>query len=150
LSYLPVPSNLAKARYFTINTVRIRPGHAADFAEMRRLLNAAFAKAESKQRRAVYSVASGAPTGTYLIFAVMDSLKALDPLPSSMTMAQAFGDNLAKYNKLTQDIVISTEQTLFAISPKMSNPTKEMIAGDPDFWAPKPKPVAAAKPTGAQ
>jgi hypothetical protein len=36
---------------------------------------------------------------------------------------------------------------------KMSNPPKEFIAADPDFWAPKPKPAAAkpvAKPTGTQ
>jgi len=150
LSYLPVPSNLAKARFFTINTVRIRPGHAADFAEMRKLLNAAFAKNGSQQRRVVYSVVSGMPNGTYLILSAMDSLKTMDPLPTAMPMAQAFGpDNQARYNKLTADIVISAEQTLFAISPKMSNPTKEMIAADPDFWAPKPKPVAA-KPAGSQ
>lgn len=81
----------------------------------------------------------------------MDSLKALEPMPSAMTVPQPFGaENQAKYNRLTADIVISAEQTLFAISPKMSNPTKEMIAADPDFWAPKAKPAAAAKPTGAQ
>src|SRR5271157_4135282 len=37
ISYLPVPSNLAKARYVSINTIRVRPGHAADFAEMVKL-----------------------------------------------------------------------------------------------------------------
>ena len=152
LSYLPVPANMAKMRFVSINIVRARPGHAADFAEMRKLLNAAWTKSGSKQRRTVYSVSSGMPAGTYLILSGMDSLKAMDPPPSPMSMADAFGaDNLTRYNKLQSDIVVSSESTMFAVSPKMSNPPKEFITADPDFWAPKPKPVAAkpaTKPTG--
>ena len=150
MSYLPVPGNVAKARFFMINTVRVRPGHAADFAEMRKLVNAAFEKNESKQRRVVYAVNSGAPAGTYLILSAMDSLKTMDPRPSATPMVEAFGaDNLARYNKLASEIVISTESTLFSINPAMSNPPKEWIAADPGFWTPKPKP-APAKPASAQ
>ena len=152
VSYLPVPSNMAKMRFVGINMMRVRPGHAADFAEMRKLLNAAWAKSGNKQRRTIYSVNSGLPAGTYLILSGMDSLKAMDPPPSPMSMADAFGaDNLARYNKLMADIVVSSESTLFSVSPKMSNPPKEFITADPDFWAPKPKPVVAkpaTKPTG--
>jgi hypothetical protein len=148
-SYLPGQSNLAKARFVQINTVRVRPGHVADFTEMRKLLNAAFEKSGNKQRRAVYSVSSGSPAGTYLILGVMDSLKAMDPPASAMSMANAFGaDNLARYNKLQAEIVVSSESTLFTVNPKLSNPAKEFIAADPDFWTPKPK--AAAKPAGSQ
>ena len=152
LSYLPVPSNLVKARFVNITMVRVRPGHAADFTEMRKLVNAAFEKSESKQRRVVYSVSSGMPAGTYLIIAAMDSLKAMDTPPGAMSMAEAFGaDNMAKYSKLQADIVMSSEFTLFAVNPKMSNPPKEFIAADPGFWAPKPAaPKPAAKPAGTQ
>ena len=146
LSYTPVPSNLAKARFVTINTVRIRPGHVPDYAEIRKLVNAAYEKSGNKQRRVVYSVSSGAPAGTYLILSAMDSLKAMDTPPGAITMIEAFGaDNLARYNKLQAETVISSENTMFGINPKMSNPPKEFIAADPDFWAPKPKP-AAPKP----
>ena len=92
------------------------------------------------------------PAGTYLVIAAMDSLKAMDTPAGAMSMAEAFGaDNLAKYNKLQADIVISSEFTLFAVNPKMSNPPKEFIAADPGFWAPKP-PAAkpASKPAGTQ
>ena len=148
MSYLPVPSNLAKARYVNINVVRVRPGHVADFAEMRKLVNAAFEKSESKQRRAIYSVSSGMPAGTYLILMPMDSLKAMDRPAGAMSMVEAFGaDNLAKYNKLQAETIMSSEFTLFAINPKMSNPPKEFIAADPGFWAPKPAAKPAAKPT---
>jgi hypothetical protein len=58
---------------------------------------------------------------------------------------------VARYSKLQAEVVISSENTMFTINPKMSNPSKEFIAADPDFWAPTPKPAAAkpaAKPTG--
>ena len=152
LSYVPGPALGAKVRFFTINTVRVRPGHAADFTETRKILNAAWAKTGNQQRRTVYSVSSGMPAGTYLIVAGMDSLKAMDPKPGAMSMTDAFGpDNLARMNKLTADIQISTESTLFSVNVKMSNAPKEYITADPDFWAPKPKPVAAkpaTKPAG--
>jgi hypothetical protein len=148
LSYTPVPPLGPKARFYTINTVRIRPGHAADYAEMRKMANAAFAKADSKQRRVVYSVASGAPAGTYLILSATDSLKTMDAQPG-MTMREAYGTDYDRYVKLQSDIVISSESTLFSINPKMSNPSKDFIAADPEFWAPKPRP-ATAKPTPNQ
>src|SRR5664279_4893639 len=101
MSYLPVPSNLAKARFVNITTVRIRPGHVPDFVEMRKLVNAAFEKGGSQLRRVVYSVNSGMPAGTYLVLSAMDSLKAMDVPAFGTSMAEAFGaDNLAKYNKL--------------------------------------------------
>jgi hypothetical protein len=154
LSYLPVPSNLPKAHIYNIQTLRIRQGHAADFAEMRKLLNASYEKAGQKQRRVVYSVTSGAPAGTYLIFSVMDSISAMDPKPDAMGMADAFGaEKLARYSKFQADLIVSSENTMFNVNPRMSNPPKEYIDADPDFWAPKPKAAIAkpaAKPAGSQ
>lgn len=148
LSYLPVPANLAKARFINIGMLRVRPGHVPEVTEMRKLLNAAYEKGGQKQRRVVYSVNSGAPAGTYLIFSAMDSLRALDPSPGATSMPDAFGPaNLARYNKLVGDIVISNENTLFAINPRMSNPPKEYIEADRDFWAPR---HAAVKPATGQ
>ncbi len=147
ISYLPVPADLARVRFVAVNTVRVRLGHGADFTEMRKLVNAAWTKTGSKQRRVIYSVNSGMPAGTYLILTGVDSLKAMDPTPGTMSMADAFGpENLARINKLTADIEISSESTLFAVNARMSNPPKEYITADPAFWAPKPKPAPAAKP----
>jgi hypothetical protein len=145
MSYLPVPSNLPKARFVNINMVRIRPGRGADFAEMRRLVNAAFEKSSSKQRRVLYNVSSGAPAGTYLIISAMESLKAMDAPEGGMSMRDAFGSSFERYQKLQSEVVISSEMTMFSIDPKMSNAPKEFITADPDFWAPKPKPAAAPK-----
>jgi hypothetical protein len=151
LSYLPVPTLGPKARYYNIQMIRIRPGRAADFAEMRKLAMAALAKSGSKRRFVVYLVNSGAPTGTYLILSAVDSLKAMDPGPNPMSMAEAFGaENQARYLKLQSEIVVSSESTLFTINPKTSNPPKEYVAADPDFWAPKTAAAKTAKTGGTQ
>ena len=136
LSYTPVPANLAKYRYTRVGTFRIRPGHEAEFAEMRKIGNDTWEKNGNKQRRVVYSVASGEPAGTYIVLSGMESLKELD---ESSPALSSFGERLTK---LYQDIVISSGSRLFVVNPKMSYPPKEYIAADPDFWAPKPKPAA--------
>jgi hypothetical protein len=66
-------------------------------------------------------------------------------------MAEAFGaENQARYLKLQSEIVVSSENTLFTINPKMSNAPKEYVAADPDFWAPKPAVAKTAKTGGMQ
>jgi hypothetical protein len=137
LSYLPGPSQMAKARYVMVNQIRIRPGRNTEFTEMRKIINGAFEKTESKQRRVVYGVTSGAPTGTFLIISAMQGLKDLDAT-GPMTMNAAFGSNLERYLQLIKDVVLSSEMTTFSVNPRMSNPAKEFIEADPNFWAPKP------------
>ncbi len=61
------------------------------------------------------------------------------------TFQAAIGeDGNKKLRELTNSAVLTSETNIFAFSPKMSYVSKEMIAADPDFWAPKPK-VAAKK-----
>jgi hypothetical protein len=150
LSYEPVPAVPGKSRYTTVNIVRIHQGHPEEFAEMRKLVNAVFAKSGSKRRYVVYQVNSGMPAGTYLISSVMQSLKEMDPEPGAMSMVDAFGASYTRYEKLLSEIYISSETTLFAVNPKMSNPPKEFIAADPAFWTPKPAPTAAAAKTAGK
>jgi len=150
LSYVPVPPDLAAVRYISVNTVRTRPGRAPEFQEMRKLLNAAFEKSGSKQRRAVYAVNSGAPMGTYLILSGMNSLEQMDQTPA-VSMPDAFGsENLERYRKLFSELVLSSENTMFAVNPKMSHPPKEYITAAPDFWAPKPAKAAVSAPAPAK
>ena len=147
LSYQPVPANLPKYRFFSITTVRVKPGHVDDFETLVKMLIAVWEKSESKQRRVVFGVTSGAPAGTYLIISGMETLKSMDPPRPAKKGAEAFGTaEWARYQKLYSDIITNSENTLFAVNPKMSYPSKEFVAADPDFWAPKPKPAATAKP----
>jgi hypothetical protein len=136
LSYLPAPLNIAKNRFVLVSTIRIRPGRGAEFTELRKLRIAALEKAGTKMLGLVYAVGFGAPAGTYLVISGVESMKAFDDVKGA-----DFGSTLERYQKLSQDIIISSEDTLFAVNPKMSYPTQSFIDSDPDFWAPKPKQV---------
>lgn len=156
-SYRPA-INLAEVRYFWVETFRIRPGHYAEFAEYRSILNAAHAKANIDEHWAVYDVEAGLPTSTVLIFHPLKSLKDVDQFPGmhGKAYADAFSaENQKRIPELQAAYTLSAESNYFAINPQISYPTKELIAADPAFWKPKPaaKPAAkkpAEKPSGGQ
>jgi hypothetical protein len=149
--------DIPKAHYMRVQTIRIKTGHAPEFAEVRKTLNAALAKMNITGGAVVYTVSSGAPAGTYIVFRPAESLKAMDPGPTpAMTIQQAMGGDaaFASYRKANNDLVVSSENVLFAFSPKMSYPSKRFVDADPDFWSPKPAAAApakaAAKPAGSK
>ena len=91
---------------------------------------------------------------TFLVFSLRKSLAELDPpsTPPAMTMAQAMGgqEALDKNQKLAGEVVVSTENLLFRINPKMSVMSKAVVDADKEFWAPKPKVAPAAKAVPAK
>lgn len=67
-------------RYFSITTVRVRPGHDAQYAEyVQKLVNVARQKAKLDNLHiAAFQVITGSPAGTYMFFRPMKSLGELD------------------------------------------------------------------------
>jgi hypothetical protein len=114
------PIDISQMRYFSVNTVRVRPGHDQEYLEARKLLVEAMKKANPNARSAFYSVAAGLPNGTYLVFTPRKSLAELDPNPAIAKAVQdALGDeNRIKRQKLLGDSVISTETTIYAFKPE--------------------------------
>jgi hypothetical protein len=145
------PVVIPEMRYFSITTVRVRPGHTDEYTEARKILVDATKKANvDDQHSAFYSVAAGMPVGTYLLIAPRKSLAELDPNPARAKAIQdAMGEeNNKKRQKLLADSVISAETSVYAFSPKMSYVPKEWAKIGGEFWTPKPlpKPVAVKKP----
>ena len=138
--------NIAQMRYFRILTFRVRPGHEADFAEAVKIVRAGYEKADVEIHWAVFQISSGMPGPTFLVFTPTKSLKEVDVLLAQAPKVQeAEGeDGVKKLQKLAGDGYLTIESNIYAFSPKMSYVSKEIAAGDPDFWTPKPK--AAAKP----
>jgi hypothetical protein len=138
---------LGDAHGFTITTVRVRPGHVSEYEELRKVVKSALSKAsDSNAQFAVYQVVVGAPNGTFLVFAPFKSLAERDaaagrPSPFST-------EEQAKLNDLASKSIISSEPQIFGFSPKMSNPSPEMVAAAPDFWTPKPTMAKAKAPAG--
>src|SRR5579863_8705457 len=125
-------------------------GQAQDFAEGAKTYFGAFAKANVDMCVLTYEVTAGAPSGTYLFFTMMDSMKVLDgDAERSKKMMDAMGkDSFDKFMKSMGDVIVSIEDNLFEVKPGMSYASKATMDKDPEFWKPKAamKPVAAAAP----
>jgi hypothetical protein len=146
MSYRANGINIGETRYFYINTVRMRPG--SSYSDMNKITLAAHEKANVPERWAVFQVIYGMPAGTYLMFVPMKSLADADAFPETHGKAyrDAIGeDGSKKLTEMAKSGVIVSETNIYALNPKMSYPSKETVAVDPAFWAPKPK-APAAKP----
>jgi hypothetical protein len=148
LSYHPeVP--VAGTRYFMITSVHVKTGHGDHFTDVRKLVKAAHEKANLPDHYALYQVVMGAPGGTYLIIAPMKSAAELDQFENIHGQAykDALGDEGRKQMaEFSSQGLEGTESQLFIFSPKMSYVSKDWIAADSDFWAPKAVVSASAKP----
>lgn len=146
LSYRP-GVNIPLMRSFAITIVRVRPGHNAEFEEARKIVKAAHEKAGVKDNHSIYQVISGFPSGTFLILTPYRTLADADNTPQlhGKEYQDALGqEGLKKLRELSASDTISAETYFFQVDPKMSYPSKETIAADPAFWAPKPAMAAAA------
>ncbi len=147
------PIEISQMRYFSVNTVRVRPGHDQEYQEARKILVEALKKANAPANSILYSVAAGMPNGTYLVFTPRKSLAELDPNPAvAKAVQEALGEeNAKKRQKLLGDSVIGSETIIYAFSPRMSYVSKEWAKTGGEFWAPKPPPApkaVAKKPVG--
>jgi hypothetical protein len=135
-------------RYFAVTTIRVRPGHDAQYTDyVQKLVNVARQKAKVDSLHvAVYQVISGAPGGTYLAFRPMRSLGEMDD-PIGMRVRQAMTDDQRKdADKAYGESVISSEVATYAFVPRMSYVEKEMSSAD-SFWNRKPEmPMPKPKP----
>jgi len=96
----------------------------------------------------VYEVASGMPTGTYVVFSGLNALAELDADLHGQKYRDAVGDEgRAKMQKLIADSVVSADRMVFKFSPRMSNPPAWLLKNDPGFWAPARPVVRPAMPT---
>lgn len=156
LSYRPSKmAEAAKARYFTIMTVRVKPGRIGDYVDFVKQYNAARAKANLDEHSAAFQVLSGAPTGTFLFFSLNRSLTEWDDFRRGMdarskSVDEALGGDLViKHRReVASEIIADSMSNLYAVKASISRPDPQFAAGDPDFWSPKPK--LPAKTTAAK
>jgi len=134
-------------RYFPITTVRVRPGHDAQYNEyVTKMVNVARQKAKLEGLHiAGFQVISGAQAGTYMFFRPMKSLAEMDD-PMAMRARAAMSDDMRKdADKMVGEAVMSSETSTYWLNPNMSYVENDFAAGDPAFWNPKPM-MAAPKP----
>lgn len=133
--------DIPKMRYMSVTTVHVKPGYNRDFETYRKTINEAHEKAKLAESWAVFQVISGGPGGTFLIFQPMKSLSEMDGFQEmhGKSYDEAMGeDGRARMRDLSREAIQSTTNQVFSFNPKMSAMSKEFMARDAEFWAPKP------------
>lgn len=152
LSYRPLTVDaIAKGRFLNYTMTRVNTGRGPDYADYVRQTNAAREKANLDEHSTVWSVSSGAPTGTFLTFTWYRSLSETDELRKGMDartkkMNDALGGEtvVKQRQKLLSEIVAQSSTTVYAVNRGISRPSPEFVAADPSFWKPKQKLLAQA------
>ncbi len=146
LSYNP-GADISKMRYMRIQTVRVKPGHAREFEEGRKVLNAAHVKAKIDEHMAVFQLVGGAQTGTYLVIIPWNSLDGMATIPHGKDYWDAMGENNRdKLEKIENDSIVFSSVDIYAFAPQLSYVSERMIAADPGFWTVKPMSESAPAP----
>jgi hypothetical protein len=148
LSYQPLAMDgVARARYFNMTTTILNPGKGMDYTEYMKQLNTARGKAQvADVHTAVFQVATGAAPGTYVTFFADKSLaeedafrKGADARNKAITEALG-GESVVKQRAVLVEQIFSPASgvtVLYSVNPKLSQPTPQFAAYDPDFWTPK-------------
>jgi len=139
--------DIAQMRYFSITTVRVRPGQDDNYSEyVTTLLNVAREKAKAETHIAAFQVIAGMPGTTYMFFRPMKSLAEYDLRIGPRVREAMTDDQKKKADKMAGESVIVSETSIYAINPSMSYLPKEFTARDSAFWNPAPEVVAKPKP----
>ena len=135
------PADIAHCTYWETIVFHIKPGHDSQFEALIKTVQATYAKIGANISWATFESEMGA-TDTYNIIVPMKSLKDEDDaLARDKTFAAALGaDGQNQMDKVASESYLSVEDTLWQVNPKTSYVPKEMIAANPDFWAPKAAP----------
>lgn len=131
--------DLVKARFFGIITVRVRPGHVAQFEEAAKAYGAARTRVAPKLGLQVYQVIAGMPTPTFLIMSSVEGYAEFDETTAAHQAAlkALTPEESAVRNKFQTEGAISSEMNRFKLDPVQSYVSKETRAKDLEFWSPK-------------
>jgi len=132
------PADLAACRYFSITRISVRPGHTEEYEANRKLTKAAHESGKLADSYTMWQAASGAPAGTYFIFAARKSLSEIDEGAAihgaSYQAALGGPDGQKKMAANTAAAVISTQNDIFAFAPQQSIAPAAWVAADPGYW----------------
>ena len=128
-----------RTRYFVISVVPVRPGHARDYADIRRILRAAHERAGSAEIHSVYQVETGMPDGTFLILTPAATLE--DAGNGSRFDQETLENDLdsqtrTRLRELSDAALLQSETEILRVDPAISFPAQEWREADPEFWKP--------------
>jgi hypothetical protein len=144
-SNLSNPANIdpVNARVWEILIFNVRPGMETNFMEAARMYRTMVESAKIELPWATYSVMSGMPGPTFLVFIPHKSLTEIDPNTGPMAALEKSinPDQMKRINTLAQGYT-SVESRIFTVSPEMSYPPPEWATQNPELWGRK-RPTAS-------
>ena len=144
------PADLPQMRYLSVTRISVRPGHAPEFEEARKIQKAAHEKAGLTDQYTVYQVTAGAPAPTFYQFVARKTLAEIDSggTVHGPAYTAALGGELgqAKLAALTASAVISQQTDHFEFTPAQSVAPDAWVTANPAVWKPKPPTVEKKKP----
>jgi hypothetical protein len=136
-SYRPEQAarGIARARYMHVTVYRVRGGTENDFASLVSLRRANLDSMNLDRPDIAYEVISGAPSGTFLFFSPIASLRAMDEgIPNTPVYAQGIAEARAKAKATSAPAEIGREHLLFRLEPRLSYVSDDFAAADTAFW----------------
>ena len=147
LSYRPETHSAAlnNAKRISLFIIRARPGTYQQVEEIGKQYIDAYKKAEiTEEYWLAYTVRAGMPGNTWIFVEALPSLAALDRNLEERFIKALGEENLKKISAMIKDVSLSEEDFIIGVDPKVSRPTKEMVAANPSWWQGKAQPISAA------
>lgn len=130
--------DLSGMRYIMAALIEVKPGHGAEFGEMRRLDAASHVTAKADENWAVYEIVLGGPSNAYLMLTPMRSLAYEDDVPPLFLakIREALGpEGRERLQEIHRLAISHIETTLLRLRPETSQPPAAWRLGNPAFWA---------------
>jgi hypothetical protein len=126
---------IARSRYMHVTVYRVRGASESDFASLVNLRRASLDSVNLDRPDIAYEVMSGAPSGTFIFFSPIQSLRTMDDgVPNTPVYAQAIAEARAKAKASSAPAEIGREHLLFRLEPRLSYVSDDFAAADTAFW----------------
>lgn len=132
--------DLAKVRFYEITTFRVRPGHYEAWVAATKAYKSAASRSAPNASWRTYSVAAGAPGGTFLVFSSVGAFSEFDAMAAAddATWKNMTKEESAALQSFSKEGLISTVTQRFRVAPGMSYVDAATKAKDPAFWTKRP------------
>jgi hypothetical protein len=127
----------SEVRCISIISIHLRPGHGAEYGGNRRIVLKAHTEAQLPEHLAMYTVSSGALSGTYLVMRPVTSMKEFDAMGAMHHGAydKVLGEeNRKQLQALFASSVETEEETYFCADPQMSYAPTGWAHSQQEFW----------------
>lgn len=145
LSYRPETIDPAKARYWQITIVQVRPGTASQIEDNHKQVAAAMKQHNADVHWATYQVQYGLGGPAFIRFSALQSLADLD-VDRSAVMQKVWSPTLRSViDSSSRESVVRSETLLLGVRPEVSRPSESMLAANPEFWTVSEQPAVAER-----